>query len=95
MLNVKEIQPLTDFLRNHKPFISRLQELKSPVLLTVNGRAEIVVQDADSYNALIERLNRMETIIAVREGIASAERGELKSAERVIAEMKAKYDIQG
>lgn len=36
----------------------------------------------------------METIAAIREGIAGAERGELKSAEQVFAEMKARYGIQ-
>jgi len=36
----------------------------------------------------------METIAAIREGIESAERGELKPAEQVFAEMKAKYGIR-
>jgi predicted transcriptional regulator len=35
------------------------------------------------------------TIAAIREGIASAERGDLKPAEQVFAEMKARYGVQG
>jgi predicted transcriptional regulator len=36
----------------------------------------------------------METLTAIREGIASAERGEMKPAEQIFAEMRAKYGLQ-
>ena len=64
-------------------------------MLTINGKAEVVVQDAESYHIMVERLRYMETLAAIREGIAAAERGELKDAAQVFAEMKAKYGIQG
>ena len=41
----------------------------------------------------IDRQNHMETLAAIREGIASAERGELKPAEPVFAEMQARYGL--
>jgi hypothetical protein len=75
--------------------MARLKETRIPEVLTVNGRAELVVQDAGSYQALLDRLHHMETLAAIREGIASAERGEMKPAEQVFAEMRAKYDLQG
>lgn len=55
------------------------------MVLTVNGRAEIIVQDAGSYQALIDRLERAETVAAIRQGMQQFERGEgvpLKKAER-------------
>jgi hypothetical protein len=91
MLDARQIHSLTDFLRNHKAHVARLKESHAPEVLTVNGRAELVVQDANSYQALLDRLHHMETLAAIREGIASAERGELKPAEQVFAEMQAKY----
>jgi len=94
MLETREIHPLTDFLRNHKAHMSRLKKTRKPEVLTVNGRAEIVMIDADSYDDLMGRLHHMETLTAIREGIASAERGELKPAEQVFSEMKAKYGLQ-
>ena len=63
-------------------------------MLTVNGRAEIVIQDAESYQALLDRLYHMETLAAIREDLARAEHGELKPAEQVFAEMQAKYGLQ-
>jgi len=86
MLDARHIHPLTDFLRNHKAHLTRLKETRTPEVLTVNGKAAVVVQDADSYQALLDRLHEMETLAAIREGIASAERGELKPAEQVLAE---------
>ena len=95
MLDVRQIHSLTDFLRNHKAHIERMKVTRTPELLTVNGRAELVVQDAESYQALLDRLHRMETIAAIREGMASAERGELEPAEQVYAEMKVRYGLSG
>jgi len=61
----------------------------------VDGGDEVVLQDAASYQALLEALERAETIAAVREGLASAERGELKEAAVVFSELKAKYGLSG
>ena len=95
MLDTRNIHPLTDFLRNHKSHVARLKETRVPEILTVNGRAEVIVQDAESYQAMVERLRHMEAIAAIREGLASAERGELKDATQVYAEMMARYDLRG
>ena len=95
MLDIRQIHSLTDFLRHHKAHLARLKETRTPEVLTVNGRAEVVIQDAESYQELLDRLHHMETLAAIREGIASAERGELKPAEQVFAEMQARYGLHG
>ena len=95
MLDTRQIHSLTDFLRNHKAHVVRLKETRLPEVLTVNGRAEVVIQDAESYQELLDRLHYLETLAAIREGIASAERGELKPAEQVLAEMQARYGLHG
>lgn len=91
MLDAREIHSLTDFLRNHKAHVARLKKTRAPEVLTVNGKAEVVVQDATSYQLMLERLRHMETIAAIQEGMASAERGELKPAAQVFDEIRAKY----
>jgi PHD/YefM family antitoxin component YafN of YafNO toxin-antitoxin module len=93
MLDTREIHSLTDFLRNHKVHVARLKKTQTPEVLTVNGKAEVVVQDAASYQAMLDRLHHMETLAAIQEGMASAERGELKPASQVLAEMQAKYGL--
>jgi hypothetical protein len=93
MLHTREIHSLTDFLRNHKAHVARLKKTQAPEVLTVNGKAEVVVQDAESYQLMLDRLHHMETIAAIQEGMASAERGELKPAAQVLDEMQAKYGL--
>lgn len=84
---------MTDFLRNHQAHLTRLKKTQAPEVLTVNGKAEVVVQDAASYQLMIERLHHMETLAAIQEGMVSAERGELKPAAQVLDEMRAKYGL--
>lgn len=93
MLDTREIHSLTDFLRNHKAHVTRLKKTQTPEVLTVNGKAEVVVQDAASYQRMLDRLHHMETLAAIQEGMASAERGELKPAAQVLAEMRAKHGL--
>ncbi|MGA2597425.1 MAG: type II toxin-antitoxin system Phd/YefM family antitoxin [Bryobacteraceae bacterium] len=93
MLETRNVHPLTDFLRNHKAHVTRLKKTRAPEVLTVNGKAQLVVQDAASYQTMLDRLHHMETLAAIQEGMASAERGELKPATQVLAEMRAKYGL--
>src|ERR1700746_807903 len=72
----QDIHSLTHFQRQTPEFLPQLKETGPPVVLTINGKAELVVQDAASYQRLFELAERLETIRAVKEGLASADRGE-------------------
>ena len=76
MFDLKDIRSVTDFQRNMKEYVVRLKQKKNPMVLTVNGRAELIVQDAESYQEILDRLDRAETFAAVRRGIEQFERGE-------------------
>ena len=85
MIDLRDVRSVTEFQRNLKDYVGRLKEKKTPLVLTVNGRAELIVQDAESYQALLDRLERAETVAAILQGIEELERGEglsLKQAER-------------
>lgn len=79
----RDIHPLTDFKRNTAEFLAQLKQSGQPVVLTINGKAELVVQDAASYQKLLDLAERLETIQAVKEGLASIERGEGKPMDDV------------
>ncbi len=74
----QDIHPLTDFKRKTSHFLRQLKETGNPLVLTINGKAELVVQDAASYQRLFDLAERLETIQAVKEGIASVDRSEAK-----------------
>ncbi len=40
MIDLREDHPVTEFQRNIKGFVGRLKKKKTPLVLTVNGRAE-------------------------------------------------------
>ena len=72
-----------------KEYVSQLKMQRSPMVLTVNGRAAIVVQDAASYQEIHDRLERAEAVASIRRGIEEDERGEgisLEEAERRLRE---------
>ena len=94
MINLSEdIHPLTDFKRNTSDFMGRMKRTRRPVVLTVNGKAELVVQDAASYQQILERLERFVAVEAIRIGIVAAEEGRVKPARQALAELQEKLGI--
>jgi hypothetical protein len=93
MIDLEDIQSLTDFQRHTKRQIQKLKRSGRPQVLTVNGRAEVVIQDAKSYQKLIDLLDRAEAIAAVREGLESVKRGQGEPADQVFERIRSKYRI--
>lgn len=93
MIPLTNIHPLTDFKRNTTEFRRRLKKSGQPEVLTVEGRPELVIQDAASYQSMLEALERAEAVEGIRKGLASMERGGLVPLERFDARMRSKFRI--
>lgn len=91
MIRTTEIHSLTDFQRTAPDHIRRLQETGLPDVLTVNGKAEVIVQDAAAYQELLDRLDRAEAIVGINRGLVSMRRGEGKPADEVFDDIRAKF----
>ena len=65
----QEIDSLTSFQRDTTTFLGRLRETGKPVVLTVDGKAALVVQDVASYQRLLERVDRLEAIAGIQRGL--------------------------
>ena len=72
MLDTRQIHSLSDFVRNPKAHVARLKETRTPEVLTVNGRAEMVLLDTETYESLMEQIRSVEGIAAVRAVIRAA-----------------------
>jgi PHD/YefM family antitoxin component YafN of YafNO toxin-antitoxin module len=59
MIKPEDIGSLTDFARNTKAHLKRLKRTGRAELLTVNGKAEVIVQSASAYQRLIETLEKL------------------------------------
>jgi len=88
MINLRdEINSLSNFKRNTSEFVEQLKESGKPIVLTINGKAELVVQDAGSYQKLLEISERLETIEALKPAIKEMKAGKGESAEKIFAEL--------
>ena len=85
------IDSLTNFKRNTTTFLDRLRETGQPLVLTINGKAQLVVQDASSYQRLLELVDRLEAVEGIKKGLEDVKRGRTRPIAKVIAEKKRKY----
>ena len=60
-IDLRNIHSLTDFKRNTNAYVEQLQATQLPLVLTVNGKAAVVVQEAGAFQSLIDRIAAMET----------------------------------
>ena len=91
----KDIHPLTEFLRNHRKIVGRLHKTKRAEVLTVHGKAAVVIQDANAYQSLLELAVQMETIIGIREGLDSIEEGKGMTLNEFKRRFRSKYPLPG
>ena len=62
------IQSLTTFRRRSGDFMKQLKKNKRPVVLTVNGKAAAVVQDAAAYQRLLDIAAHADVKEGIRQG---------------------------
>ncbi len=94
MLDItKDIQSLTTFRRKSGEFIRQLKKSKRPIVLTVNGKAEAVVQDAEAYQRLLDIAARQDVFEAIRQGLDDAARGRTRPAREVFDEIRQAHGI--
>ena len=82
----RDIKSLSTFKRDTAKVVRQLKKTGQPVVLTVNGKAELVVQDAESYQRLLEAKDRMEAIESIKRGLESMKRNAGKPAEKFFQE---------
>ena len=82
-VDVSNIHSLSDFQRNARDHIRKLKKTGKPVVLTVNGQAEVVVQSAEAYQKLLDNQELLESLRGISRGLEQAKRGEGPADARV------------
>lgn len=85
-----DIRSLSDFKRNTTELLDRIRRTGNPLVLTINGRAKVVVQDAKAYQDL---LDRVETIEALQRGFADVKARRTKPAREVFERLRRKDGV--
>jgi prevent-host-death family protein len=94
MLDItKDIQSLTTFRRRSGDFMKQLKKSKRPVVLTVNGKAAAVVQDAEAYQHLLDIAAQADAEEGIGQGLENAKEGKLRPARQFFDEFEAAHGI--
>ena len=87
-IHLDDIHPLTDFQRNAKAHIARINRTGRPEVLTVNGKAEAVLLGAGAYERLLGTMEELETLQSIRRGLEEIDTGKTVSAAQVHEELR-------
>ena len=94
MLDItKDIQSLTTFRRRSGDFMKQIKKSKRPVVLTVNGKAAAVVQDAAAYQRLLDVAASADAREGIRQGMEDARKGRVRPVEEFFEEFEAKHGL--
>ena len=94
MLDVsKDIHSLTEFKSKTARFVQRLKKSDGALLLTVNGKAELAVMSAATFQRILDELDRLDTLRGIQEGLADVEAGRTRPFEEFIAEFRKKRGL--
>lgn len=94
MLDItKDIQSLTNFRRESSKFLKQLKKSKRPIVLTVNGQAEAVVQNAEAYQRLLDIAARADVYEAIRQSDDDIAHGRTRPAREVFKELRRRNGI--
>ena len=85
----QDIQSLTTFRRRSGDFLKQLRKSKRPVVLTVNGRAAAIVQDAEAYQRLLDIAAAADAREGIRQGLQEAKSRQGRPARKFFTEFEA------
>ncbi len=87
MIALEDIRSLTDFQRNTKAHLKRLKDTGRPEVLTVNGKAELIVQDAAAFEDMLDAIR------GIQRGLEAMESGTGKPFRQALDEIRRKQRI--
>ena len=99
MYVTSDIYPVSDFNRKPAEHIRRLQETKTPEVLTVNGKAAVVMVDPETYDQLAKDAELVRTLNNIALSKQQHEEGLSQPIDQVFDELeknlKEKYPNAG
>jgi PHD/YefM family antitoxin component YafN of YafNO toxin-antitoxin module len=93
MIDIRDIHSITDFQRNPRGILENLKESHRPAVLTVNGRPEFVLQEANSYQLLLDKVQEANDLIAIREGLIQSLEEKGTDAKEFFEQFRRRHGI--
>ena len=76
----RDIHSLSDFKRNTPAFLKQLRASGRPLVLTLNGKASLVVMDPGTYQQLLDAVDEVDAIRKIRKGLEDVGKNRIKPA---------------
>jgi PHD/YefM family antitoxin component YafN of YafNO toxin-antitoxin module len=92
-VDLSDIHSLSEFQRNTREHIQYLKKSGKPLVLTVNGQAEVVVQSAGAYQKLLDSQELLETLRGIGRGLEQAKRGEGRPMREFLEALAREHEI--
>ena len=91
----RDIKTLTEFKQNGSRLIKQVQETHEPLVLTVNGKPAVVLQDPDSFQQLVDQREYNETAAVLRKRMADIDNADQwPTHEEVFEQIRKKFKIE-
>ncbi len=84
---------MTTFRRNPGNFMKHLKKTKKPLVLTMNGKAEAVVQDAEIYQRLLDIAAQADALEGIRQGIEDIKKLLVRPAREALETFQRNHAI--
>lgn len=84
---------MTTFRNNSAEFMRYIRKTKRPVVLTVNGKAAAVLQDAEAYQCLLDLAAAASVDEGIRQGLFDKESGDTIPAGELFSKLRTEYDV--
>jgi PHD/YefM family antitoxin component YafN of YafNO toxin-antitoxin module len=91
MLNiVEDIKSLSFFKQKTGDVIKHIKSTKKPTFLTINGNVELVIQDAESYQKMIDDMN----VAKILNALDCVKKGDVVQLEEGLEKIRKKHKIK-
>jgi len=84
----EETRLLSEFRQNPAEVLEQLGHSHRAVILTENGEPRVVVQEAESYQRLLDTIDELECVAGIREGLADFEAGRVQPLDEAIRSIR-------
>jgi prevent-host-death family protein len=81
----QDIHSMTTFKRNPSGLMKRIKKTGRPLILTVKGKAAVVLLDAEAYRDVADHLD---AVARIRRGLAQAKKGLGRGVDEVFDELE-------
>jgi prevent-host-death family protein len=89
----RDIHSLSEFQSNIPDFVQQMKDTGEPIVLTINGKAALVIQDAESYQKLVDLADEAKVLDGIRRGLEDMEAGRVQPLTEAIEDIRRELNL--